>query len=311
MNSGWKKYWQYAAVVVLGLFLVQLMLVGYSKAWTGFGAYTLPTGEVIREKTLWDWMELLIIPLFLTGGALLLNRSERNNEREIATDRQREAAFQAYLDHMGELLLKDKLRTSKKAEVRDMARTRTLTILRGLDTRRKGLVIIFLKEAGLINATKPIVTLHNADLTGVDLKSADLTGINLNGANLERANLMEAFLTDAYLQDVNLQSAKLYDAVLIDANLQSANLNKADLNQTNFRGANLWGAELIDVKLHEADFEGASLKFVHFERAYMKGATLGGANLEYANLRGANVEGADFEGTNLHLAIMPDGTTHD
>ena len=67
-------------------------------------------------KTLWDWMELLIIPLFLAGGAFFLNRSERNNEREIATDRQREAAFQAYLTQMKDLLLNPSCYLPKEVE---------------------------------------------------------------------------------------------------------------------------------------------------------------------------------------------------
>ena len=84
-------------------------------SWTGFGDFITPTGEFIRGKTVWDWMELLIIPLSLLIGGYILNRSERDIERqraedrtklerEIAADRQREAALQNYLDRMADLL---------------------------------------------------------------------------------------------------------------------------------------------------------------------------------------------------------------
>ena len=62
-----------------------------------------------ETKTLWDWLELLVIPVFLAGGAFYLNRSERAVEREIATDRQQEVALQTYLDRMTDLLLGEKL----------------------------------------------------------------------------------------------------------------------------------------------------------------------------------------------------------
>jgi len=170
MNQSLKKYLLYALYILVGVGLVygliQVILIGYSASWTGF-----------TTKTLWDWMELLIIPLVLAGGVFYLNRSERaverriaedrtkedrrladdraKLEREIATDRQQEAALQAYIDRMAELLLKEELRNSEEnEEVCNVARIRTLTVLRGLDPKRKGLVLLFLKEAELINKDK-------------------------------------------------------------------------------------------------------------------------------------------------------------
>ena len=131
--------------------LIWIALKGYSVAWTGFGDYTKPDGDFIRGKTLWDWMQLFIIPISLSIGVFLLNRAERSNEREIAIDRQREAALQSYLDKIADLLLKEKLRTTESEEVRNVARGRTLTVLRGLDGTRKGIVVHFLYEAGLLS----------------------------------------------------------------------------------------------------------------------------------------------------------------
>jgi hypothetical protein len=73
--------------------------------------------------------------------------SDREN-----TDNQREAALQAYLDKMSELLLEKHLRDlAEEDEVWKIARIRTLTVLRKLDGERKGDVIKYLQEAGLIN----------------------------------------------------------------------------------------------------------------------------------------------------------------
>src|SRR5215211_3280317 len=126
MRKKWKTYSLYVAALGIFLFLYILFETVRLKN-TGFQA-----------KTLWDWMELLVVPLFLAGGALYLQRSERAVEREIAIDRQQEAALQSYLDRMAELLLKEKLRTSKNKEVRDVAKIRTFSVLFGLDERRKG-----------------------------------------------------------------------------------------------------------------------------------------------------------------------------
>jgi hypothetical protein len=72
-------------------------------------------------------------------------------EREIALDSQREAAFQAYINEISDLLLHENLRDSKPEEkVRKIARVRTLTVLSRLDKVRKWNVLQFLCEADLI-----------------------------------------------------------------------------------------------------------------------------------------------------------------
>jgi hypothetical protein len=161
-----KKFLLYVSVPILGFILIEIILAGYSETatWTGFRDFMLPNGDFVRGKTLWDWMELLVIPLALAGGAFYLNRSERTIEREIVTDRQQEAALQSYLDRMADLLLKEKLSTSNSEEVRKVARIRTLTLLRGLDARRKGLVLQFLYEADLIRISNHVVDLRHAHL---------------------------------------------------------------------------------------------------------------------------------------------------
>ena len=261
-------------------------------------------------------MELLIIPLVLALGAYTLNRSEKNIElqniearsnleREIVADRQHEAALQAYLDRMTDLLLKEKLRTTKKREVRDVARTRTLTVLRGLDATRKRLVLLFLHEAKLINDKNPIVDLAGADLQDVYIDSSDtiisLSHINLNNAILKRAGLRDAILQGAILTNANLDNADLLGAYMANANLASAHINHANLSLSTLKDANLRNANLYSANLDSADLEGADIT----------SAILLDANLQDANLKGADLTNVDLKRANLKGATMPDGTKHD
>ena len=72
--------------------------------WTGFA-----------DKTLWDWMQLLIVPIVLGAGAIWFqgqsNRTAQQSEAQraqaqltIETDRERQAALQAYLASISTLL---------------------------------------------------------------------------------------------------------------------------------------------------------------------------------------------------------------
>ena len=62
--------------------LIWLARLGYSLEWTGFGT---PVEGALGAKTLWDWMDLLLLPMVLAGGALLLNRSGRETDRACGT----------------------------------------------------------------------------------------------------------------------------------------------------------------------------------------------------------------------------------
>jgi hypothetical protein len=196
------------ALASLVVVITTIIGLGYALEWTWTGLDT---------KLAWDWLELLIIPLVLALGALWFNnqtrksdqeiaRRERENDRQIAEDRAQEEALHRYLDRMQELILDKGLRKSEEdAEVRNVARARTLAVLRSLDGNRKGQVVRFLCEADLIRK------LRNSEVI-IDLRTADLSGANLLGAKLE----------DAYIHNANLIYANLTGANLSDAHLLGA-----------------------------------------------------------------------------------------
>ena len=297
-----------AAVVILAA----LIALGYTQDWTGFKDFIEPTGVYHPAKTLWDWLELLVIPIALGLGVWWLNRSERRNElkiaeqraqteRQIAADRLQEETLQAYLDRLLDLLVEEDLyqepETSKASQV---ARIRTLTVLRRLDGKRKGLVLRFLHESLLIHALSeigPPIILANADLSGADLHKADLTQADLSVIDLSHADLRDAVLSGTKL---------------IEANLRGADLSGADLS-----GADMEGADLSDAWLEWADLSGANLSAANLSDASLAGANLIGANLSGANLSGAYLVGEYVtseqlaEAKSLKGATMPDGTKHE
>jgi len=227
LRSWWQQIKQHrVAIGVVGIILVAvitLIIAGYWFDWTGFNGYNKITiahtisgtnaGTVIKTeeyqpgKALWDWLQLLIIPAVLAVGGYLFNytttRAEQRNtqlqdqtEQAIASDNQREAALQAYIDSMSELLLHEKLRDEEDDEVRKIARVRTLTVLRRLDAERKGSVIQFLYESSLIDKDNRII-----DLSRADLREADLSWTKLGAADLSRADLSGASITPKQLEE--------------------------------------------------------------------------------------------------------------
>ena len=290
----------------------------------------------LQSKTLWDWMNLLLVPLFLAGGFVFLSRSQRTKEprdiedeadvaRQIAVDHQQAAALQAYVDRMSELLLKDKLSKFSSDEVRNVAKTRTLAVLRELDAKRKGSVLLFLKDSGLIDR-EAVIDLCAADLRGTtvtigNLSRVNLSGADLSGADLHGVNLSKSFLGETNLSGANLSEANLIGAELFEANLSGANLTQTKLNKANFNGADLRNCRLNEADLREADLSSVNLNVGDLVGANLRGAKLGGAKLLGANLRQADLSQADLSGTqisedelvkakSLEGTTMPDGTKH-
>jgi Pentapeptide repeats (8 copies) len=182
------------------------------------------------DITLWDWLKLLVVPVVIAGVGIWFNRQQRERELEIAERRTQDEALQAYLDVMSQLLTDEK-RPLRRAQIGDslssVARARTLTVLPRLDGGRKGRVVQFLYEAGLIAKGRPILDLLRADLRGADLNGAGLRGADLNGAHLSGADLSFADLSGADLRRVDLLNAVLSGTVLRGADLRRASLRGA------------------------------------------------------------------------------------
>ena len=227
-------------------------------AWTGFG-----------EKKLWDWLQLLsalAIPVVLAAAGFwftaqqeahqqAIEKKRAEAERELAQQRAKDEALQAFLDQMGQLLLEKNLRTSKEGSgVRTLAKARTVTALQRLDANHNRIILRFLREAKLIRAEPErrhgehsVVSLTSANLEGADLKGADLNSIDLEdadltGADLTGANLRYTYLHITQLERANLQRADLTRAVLNDA-------EDTDDPPANLQGADLTGAVLKDAKV--------------------------------------------------------------
>src|SRR5918994_1201154 len=231
-----QQLWVVRIVIVIVVLLGLLTLIG------------LPFGI-----TLWDWAELLIVPLVLAGGGLWFNQWQQDRDRKLATqqqDRDRKLAtqraqyeaLQAYFDHISQLLT-DRDRPLRRAQLGDglstVARARTLTTLRQLGAEGKSSLLQFLYQSGLIWRRGPVVSLAKADLSDANkLSNGDEDGVCLR---------------QALLSGANLSGAKLVNVDLRDANLRGANLSGADLS-----GANLWGATGMSNK--ELERRAASLK---------------------------------------------------
>jgi hypothetical protein len=119
-------------LVAIGIAIVFLVLVssGCDSDWTGFGRSKV-YGKVEPAKTLWDWLDLLIVPAVPASAGFLFIRSQNKATRTATDTRGRDEALQAYLDKMSELLIDGQLHkiADEYDKTRIAARARTLAVL--------------------------------------------------------------------------------------------------------------------------------------------------------------------------------------
>jgi hypothetical protein len=249
-------------------------------------------------KTLWDWLQLLIVPVVLSLITVVfawqqdirqdqIEDHRAQAERELAEQRAQDEALQAYLDQMSQLMLDRKLLEAEQGTpLYTLAQARTSTLILRVDAEHNESVTRFLINSGLAEESSEAsaslfreITLSHATLSDAYLPNADLRYADLSGADLSDADLYRADLGDADLSDANLNGADLSNADLsatkkvtlsgaadvsyvhpVGANLSGANLNGANLNGANLNNADLSYAHLSDADLHDADLRKANLR---------------------------------------------------
>ena len=274
------------ALLSLGAWLMWF----FGAAWLGLEASN--QGENVRTvriatnpKTLWDVLELVIVPASLLAFGYLLSRRQderadreaeqrMKNDREIAADQAEDAAMQAYFDAIAELLIPHHGTSSeqKGKHMWELARSRTLTILVRLNGRRKGYVLRFLTELGLLGTEDkaPLIDLsgaylHDVDLSEFNLPKTSFAYVSLAGAHLKRANMKDATFTNADLTGSKLMGARLDRTNLAGAQLNEAILLRASLVKADLSGANLDNAVLRNVDMTDAVLDGASMKEIEYD----------------------------------------------
>ena len=95
-----------------GLILTSIFWGLYSQTGTGF-----------MGKTLWDWLDLFLVPILLVllipGAYWLVQKAQERHkciEFEIASDKHREKALQSYMEIMTALILEKGLGTREGSD---------------------------------------------------------------------------------------------------------------------------------------------------------------------------------------------------
>lgn len=327
LPEGWQEWWKINHWWIQFLFWASVTIIvaiAFKKNnwadWTDF-----------NDKTLWQWLELIGVPLTLAVLGYFLQRQERKRteaisreQQKIADNKEKEEILQTYIDRLSSSLIDknifaigigtEKSITPEQRALVDtylyVVRARTFSILRRFsgDSQRINSVIRFLRESDIFQKAEiplsktrkgGLLTLNDADLVGINLCHTDFRELNLRNTNLIKTNLSGINFFGANLSRANLSDVNLSGANLDFCTLTSAKLRDATSIRASFFSANLSRANLSNANLSAAFLFWVDLSFSKLNHTIFRGAYLSGANLSNAHLNAADLSGTFLGNTNL------------
>jgi len=285
--------------------ILRRTVLGYITVLTFIGSIIGYFG-IKQGKPLVSWWENLspwwgaVVPVLAVGATLLLiavherfqeiereqdelgrqrnaledELTKRENRELEARERWRvEDALDKYLGEMKEWVLDEEnplVTLTHDHPRRKIARTRTLWIVKRLDSQQKRDILMFLYEHGLVKKNGlQIVGLKDVDFSRADLTRLKLWEINLDGVNLSEANLSHTQLCAGHGHSASMQEAVakgssdlLADSIIPDrpSSLSGTDLSGAVLRRARLGDCNLVSANFDGADLTEADLRGAHLQ---------------------------------------------------
>lgn len=224
-------------------------------AWTGFGKYNEIT-DGHRAKTLWEWLDLLLIPFCVGILAWSFKEAEKEKSSKSEEERSQNETLDSFVNTMTELITKHNLANQNSTlETRIIARTRINLAFSNLNGARKGQVLQFLFESGLIDYSPKINILggnmKNAILDGIVLSKSEIKGVYFNNATIKETNLNAANFTSCDFTKADLSNSLVTNTNFSYTNLTKSKLKNMDLTSVNFEGANLTKADLRGSKIKQ------------------------------------------------------------
>ena len=247
---------------ILSSFLVVILYWAFqpekSPEWTGFGSY-VNQPDIERYKTLWDWLDLIIIPVFIALFTWIYTEFEKDKNSKIEQENAREKTLDSFINTMTELLVKHDLAGTPEQKRLAIARTRINLALPQLDGGRKGQILQFLYESDLVDLNPKF----------------RLLGCNFNESLLENIVLGQAEIKGAYFKEALFKKSNLVEANFTSCDFTGADFTNCLMTNTNLSYTKLNNVKLENIDLTKVEFEGADLT-----NASLKGSTIKQIQLE-------------------------------
>lgn len=206
-----------------------------------------------KIKTLWDWLDLLIIPASIGLIGWLYKDYEKSKDEKKEQENKYSEILESYFKAISDLITKENLldinnnNTSKK-----IARSRTILAIENLDGERKGQVLQFLFELDLIDTNK-------IDLLGANLANIQCDGIVLKNLTINGVHFGNSSFENSFLENCKFIACDFSNSTFLGASFQNVDFSYSKLNNCNFQYIDLTTLNLEGVELHRANISNSKI----------------------------------------------------
>lgn len=201
-----------------------------------------------KIKTLWDWLDLLIVPASIGIIGWIYKEYEKSKEERRLKEDKYSDTLDSYFKVMTDLMLNSKLPKNKQS--RKIARTRTIVALENLDGERKGQIFQFLKETKLLDKIDILgANFSEGDFEGLVFRNQILKGINFKNSNFDNSYLDGSQFVSCDFDSCTFSNSSLIGVDFFYSKLNNSSIRNTDITTVKFEGVELNNADLRNTKI--------------------------------------------------------------
>ncbi len=223
------------------------------------------------------------------------NDIQRQHEQYIQQETHRDGVLSTYTNEVGTLLKETNGSLTNDPIIHVIVRTKTLHVLRQLNSIRAGQVFQFLLDARQLTNNKNPLDLSTALFNNIDCNHYNLQGISLRGVNLSHA-----LFNYALLNETNLSKTILHYTDFNKASIQKTDFDRADIEEANFTESHIRKTHFDFPSIRHSDFSSAEIHSTTFSHMSLVNTTFVKALIQYI----------DFDSTNLTKVIFDSNSIH-
>lgn len=336
----YKRILKWIGYVFLVIFLMVVLLQGAilletRLGWTfiGIGKYEVPnknpnaTEPIFYRpaKTLWNLLEVLIIPVFVAVAIWYLDRQDNQRKEKIADNERKQRTILAqnermqavltdFIEKVSDLILVyEQSNPRNRKHVRNIIHARVIDAAKELDENRKAQVFEFLHTLGRLTPLKSGPRLHNVLANEEDHQSSendynfqipqkpDGNYQRFPDSILDRVDFSKIRLKDIRSEPIDISGVRMQDAVV-----ENADFSNCILRGVRFDRAQFDNIQLIDSILDFSYWQQSKIKKSKFTNAKLNEVDFTEAEFIETNLQSAKVKGIKGEKTKWIQIILKD-----
>jgi uncharacterized protein YjbI with pentapeptide repeats len=280
---------------------ISVIYYGYEVEWTGFNSYYDIEGNFHLKKFLWDWLEIMLVPIFIASIGLFYTNFSTNQENLRSEHKIQNEMISKYINTLYEYF---KLKNQTQ-ELTAFIRGQTLNILQELEGFQKANIVQILYELKLIKlSSNRKAFLEYANFENLIISQKNLAGINLRKTSINCSHISNAIFSSSDFSFSTFINSNLKNNKFIECIFEFVNFYYSTSENNDFSYSNLENCSLSNVKFSDSIFNNANLRSSSLDHSVFKNICFRNSILKYADLSCSRFINCDFSNADLTSANL-------